>query len=201
MCELKTCKTCNKEFPATTEFFHYRNDIGKLQPRCRKCLNKSKCSGKLEAKRVKIKKELETGKLKCKTCGEPKALDEFRVHKESLSGRGSSCKQCESKKSREEYGSDILKSREYSVCKSFNITPVQYRMFMDVNNCQLCGREFKPISESYRTNRNIDHCHETGKIRGVLCNGCNVALGNLGDTVEGLEKAITYLKNNNYGKL
>jgi len=40
----------------------------------------------------------------------------------------------------------------------------------------------------------VDHCHETGRIRGVLCHGCNTGIGLLKDKTEVLEKAIKYLK-------
>ena len=39
-----------------------------------------------------------------------------------------------------------------------------------------------------------DHDHVTGEFRGWICYGCNTGLGKLGDTIEGLEKAIAYLK-------
>ncbi len=40
----------------------------------------------------------------------------------------------------------------------------------------------------------LDHCKVTGKFRGWLCNGCNTAIGRLGDDVAGLERAIFYLR-------
>jgi hypothetical protein len=40
----------------------------------------------------------------------------------------------------------------------------------------------------------VDHDHETGKIRGVLCNACNLAIGKLGDTLEGVLRAVKYLQ-------
>ena len=40
----------------------------------------------------------------------------------------------------------------------------------------------------------VDHCHETGKIRGLLCSNCNKGIGLLNDSVEILEAAIEYLK-------
>ena len=43
----------------------------------------------------------------------------------------------------------------------------------------------------------IDHDHETGKLRGVLCNNCNTGMGKLGDSVEGLRRAIDYLSRGN----
>jgi hypothetical protein len=52
--------------------------------------------------------------------------------------------------------------------------------------CDLCGRT--------KTKLFFDHCHKTKKFRGWLCNTCNAGIGKLGDNVEGLEKAINYLK-------
>lgn len=40
----------------------------------------------------------------------------------------------------------------------------------------------------------VDHDHITGKIRGLLCNSCNVGLGCFEDSIEYLESAIEYLK-------
>jgi hypothetical protein len=39
----------------------------------------------------------------------------------------------------------------------------------------------------------VDHCHETGKIRGLLCHNCNVAIGHLGDNLSTMQNAISYL--------
>lgn len=40
----------------------------------------------------------------------------------------------------------------------------------------------------------VDHCHVTGSVRGLLCTTCNTAIGKLGDNVDGLLKAVAYLK-------
>lgn len=40
----------------------------------------------------------------------------------------------------------------------------------------------------------LDHCHETDIFRGWLCFKCNAGIGNLGDDVEGLENALSYLR-------
>jgi len=40
----------------------------------------------------------------------------------------------------------------------------------------------------------LDHCHDTDVFRGWLCHRCNVGIGFLGDTLEGLNKAIAYLE-------
>ncbi|MCI4340485.1 MAG: endonuclease VII domain-containing protein [Thermoplasmata archaeon] len=49
----------------------------------------------------------------------------------------------------------------------------------------MCRREKKLV---------VDHDHKTEKVRGLLCAGCNGSLGKLGDDVEGLERAIAYLR-------
>lgn len=40
----------------------------------------------------------------------------------------------------------------------------------------------------------IDHCHKSGKIRGLLCNTCNMAIGKLKDNIEILTRAIKYIQ-------
>ena len=40
----------------------------------------------------------------------------------------------------------------------------------------------------------LDHCHITGKFRGWLCGKCNMGIGALGDSIQGLQRAIEYLK-------
>lgn len=57
--------------------------------------------------------------------------------------------------------------------------------------CAICA---KPI-DAMRRRMNVDHDHKTGKVRGILCSGCNTGLGHLGDNVEGLKRALYYLEN------
>jgi len=61
--------------------------------------------------------------------------------------------------------------------------------------CGICERtvlwEFE--GKGNRDRLCVDHCHETGEVRGILCWSCNAGLGKLGDTVEALERAIRYL--------
>lgn len=59
------------------------------------------------------------------------------------------------------------------------------------NKCALCGKPYLGLA---RRDIHIDHCHETGKIRGLLCLGCNTGLGMLGDNEAGLLKALEYIR-------
>ena len=43
----------------------------------------------------------------------------------------------------------------------------------------------------------VDHCHTTGKVRGLLCNSCNVALGNLNDDYQRILNAAEYIRKAN----
>ncbi len=55
--------------------------------------------------------------------------------------------------------------------------------------CHCCG--------VIMTRPHFDHCHETNQYRGWLCSNCNVGIGKLGDNIEGLLRAVDYLKRAN----
>jgi hypothetical protein len=60
--------------------------------------------------------------------------------------------------------------------------------------CAICGRNLPPPGEQWGKNdEHIDHDHKTGRVRGVLCGGCNTALGKLGDNADGLGRALHYV--------
>ena len=54
--------------------------------------------------------------------------------------------------------------------------------------CECCNRKLEAGKKTH-----LDHCHSTGKFRGWLCNRCNLGIGALGDSVEGLQQALAYL--------
>lgn len=61
--------------------------------------------------------------------------------------------------------------------------------------CAICGREERRIGRGGEIARlAIDHCHISGKIRGLLCHACNVALGSFEDNIEIIKSAIQYLE-------
>ena len=56
--------------------------------------------------------------------------------------------------------------------------------------CDCCGT----TAPGGRYGWNLDHDHATGGVRGVLCQNCNTAIGKLGDTLEGVLRAVKYLQ-------
>jgi hypothetical protein len=57
-------------------------------------------------------------------------------------------------------------------------------------HCALCDRTPTQYANGVL---HVDHCHDTMKVRGVLCPGCNTSLGHLGDDIPGLVRALAYL--------
>jgi hypothetical protein len=62
--------------------------------------------------------------------------------------------------------------------------------------CQVCKKELVFRAARHRDKPVVDHCHQTGRVRGILCNPCNTALGLLGDSADNLQRGIEYLKEN-----
>jgi len=62
--------------------------------------------------------------------------------------------------------------------------------------CSICGKPETVLSRNrdWVKELSVDHCHETGKIRGLLCHSCNTGLGSFKDSVALMKAAITYLE-------
>ncbi|MET9385308.1 endonuclease VII domain-containing protein [Streptomyces sp. NPDC002928] len=63
------------------------------------------------------------------------------------------------------------------------------------NRCMICGNEETAVDGKGNVKTlSVDHCHETGRIRGLLCNTCNRAIGLLRDSPTLLREAAKYLE-------
>lgn len=78
--------------------------------------------------------------------------------------------------------------------RQYGITEHDWYIMLDQQKgvCAICGG---PPREGQRLC--IDHCHTTGRVRGLLCHRCNLAIGMLDDTPGRLDKAAEYLRDNN----
>lgn len=81
---------------------------------------------------------------------------------------------------------------KHNLKKQYGITPEDYDAMYEAQKgcCAICFTH--QVSMNYRLH--VDHCHKTGKVRGLLCKNCNLALGNFQDSVKLLARAIEYLE-------
>lgn len=143
----------------------------------------------------------------CPTCQKHKPRNSFHKNRSRYDGLNAQCKECRNTIARSRMDYRPMKrqhSRRYwkknSVqltlkrrCRVFGLTTEQLSNLLTAQNntCAICSREPDPLKRSSLLA--IDHDHETGNVRGLLCISCNAALGMLGDNIEGLERALSYL--------
>lgn len=88
--------------------------------------------------------------------------------------------------------------RHRSIQRRYGMTPEEWEALVKKHKgcCAICGgKETSWESKTgSRKNLAVDHCHKTGKIRGLLCWRCNSTLGKIEDSIPLLEKMILYLR-------
>jgi hypothetical protein len=60
--------------------------------------------------------------------------------------------------------------------------------------CAICKKPGFKMLDTHMSGVNLDHCHKTGKVRGLLCHNCNRGLGLFQDNVDYLQSAVYYLR-------
>lgn len=97
--------------------------------------------------------------------------------------------------SKRKYQNNKPKHRNWELKRLFGITLEDYnKMLLEQNEvCAICNQ--KEMNKKYRT-LSVDHCHKTGKVRGLLCSNCNLGIGNMKDNINNLKNAINYLEKN-----
>ena len=113
----------------------------------------------------------------CRICGTEKPLEDFYYRKDSGRHRRE-CKDC---------------TKELTQYRNTGWTQDDYdRAFIQQKGkCAICG---STLNSSRYTKLAVDHCHKTGKLRGLLCTNCNTAIGLLKESPERLRSAIQYLE-------
>jgi len=88
------------------------------------------------------------------------------------------------------------KNREVYYKKRYGITLMQYNQLLTIQNntCAICKIAETEIKHGRNTYLAVDHCHISGKVRGLLCYKCNSLLGFVNDKIETLKNAIKYLE-------
>lgn len=144
-------------------------------------------------------------KKRCSHCKEIKSSEDFNKNRSQFGGLHNLCKLCQnnsslkyrnSKKGKEKkrnyYQRTKHKALEQSLIRHYGITRKEYDEMRIKQDC-LCAICGKHESESNK-GLHVDHCHDTQKVRGLLCNSCNLAIGMLKHNSTILYKAIEYLR-------
>lgn len=125
--------------------------------------------------------------IKCKIL---KAHEEFHKRTRSKDGLQRWCKLCTARYKAAYHKAHPEKQRTINLRRNYALSTIDYIAMVAAQYgcCKICG--VKPNRPLY-----VDHCHKTGVIRGLLCNGCNVHLSLL-EKPDLLKKAYAYLTAN-----
>lgn len=157
----------------------------------------------------------------CRICGETKPLDDFYRMKGMRDGHRNECKACHLAQRKLRYDSPAAVERvqrwrdanadryaayrrEYAARperkramrdayyrRTFGISADEFDVLLEAQGgcCAICRKRPERAASLH-----LDHCHDTGAIRGILCGRCNQGLGLFGDDVGMLDAAVRYLR-------
>ncbi len=150
----------------------------------------------------------------CPQCHVTKPFDKFYRRKGAKDGRAPWCADCSGASRREWYAIPENRARvkenarQYSIKnrpkefarnlkRMYGLTVDDYHSLLLRHSfrCGICRVKFdkpKPLRP------HVDHCHDTGKVRGLLCSNCNIAIGLLNDRVDVIQKAAEYVSSGGF---
>jgi hypothetical protein len=148
-----------------------------LQAYCRECSAEyHRQRQEAMGKTVRVKGPVPRGHKRCPQCGEVKPHDEWEPDMSSSDGWASYCHECRAERNRVSY-----------FRRKYGLTPEE-RDEMIASQIGACVISLAAPAV------HVDHCHSTGKVRGVLCFNCNSAIGLLGDDPDTVRRAAAYLE-------
>jgi len=142
-------------------------------------------------------KDFSDGSYDCSVCKVRKPLEDFPPAKNTLSKRHGRCRECKRSGERQYQKTKKYLSRrttwEWNNHGIIDMTRERFEELFELQEgkCAICGTLENILNRAMC----VDHDHETGLARGLLCTKCNVALGYFGDNLEIIERAINYMKN------
>lgn len=178
--EVKCCSRCKESKPRAA-FASNKAARDELQAYCRECWAEYHQARQLaKGKNVRPRVVTPEGHKFCRSCGEVKPHSEWHRNATASDGLSTSCKACRASKGRAGH----LK-RQYGITEAERDEMIASQ----VGLCVICLKA--PAVH-------VDHCHETGRVRGVLCFNCNSAIGKLGDDPDAVRRAAAYLEGSSW---
>ncbi|MET9255914.1 endonuclease VII domain-containing protein [Streptomyces sp. NPDC003717] len=176
----KECGKCGRELPPAS-FARDRNRRDGLQVHCRECVaeysaahyrRRREAMGKTVRERVDVPE----GHKLCRTCGQVKPHSEWHRNATASDGLATRCKACKA-----------VQGRRGHLKRQYGLTEDEREALVSAQRgvCCICLAA-SPV--------HVDHCHETGRVRGVLCFSCNAALGQFKDQPEAIRRAAAYVE-------
>lgn len=137
----------------------------------------------------------------CRRCNKFKPVSEFWGNKENRDGMQHSCKPCAkarvySYRTTTQGHIRTAVARRKSHLSKFRLTEQDYEdmLFKQDGRCALCRRPETLRMRGKLRRLAVDHCHKSGKVRGLLCCDCNQGIGKLRDDPKLLRKAADYIE-------
>jgi len=154
----------------------------------------------------------------CTVCKQELPVTAYRIRTRKIPRPRSQCKACEAEKQRERHKktpNEILNRKRRAWerknpekhklqqwrrrCRAAGIIEEDIPLVLDrlkeKKECDICGEGVDNLGGKNKDTLTIDHDHNTGAFRGLLCNRCNLGIGHFQDCTGNLERAIQYLKN------
>lgn len=128
----------------------------------------------------------------CSKCGISQPLKFFPKNKGCKNGIRSVCKLCvnEYRKKWWRNGGGRERQRDTNLKRAYGIDSSEWQRLFELQKgqCASCGRHQSEMSKSLH----VDHCHRSGKIRSLLCDKCNRALGIMDENAVAIKKLSEY---------
>ncbi len=186
----KTCTKCGRMRPID-DFYRNASSRDGRQSRCKDCHREAvrRYRAKLAEQNEENPPDLDALK-ECGRCEEAKPGREFHRNRSTTDGLHWVCAECNQHPPDRKVAYDAEKERERHYADYGLTLDDLQQMFEDQDGrCAICDTPFDDDLVPH-----VDHCHETGRVRGLLCIRCNTGIGLLGDNEDRLAEAIRYLR-------
>lgn len=129
----------------------------------------------------------------CTGCQKLLPFTSFNKRNDTLIGFTSRCKSCVADAQKVRYVGNKNVWRDGAYKRDFGISLNEYEALLNSQNgsCSICKSPETGLNTNHFA---VDHDHESGRVRGLLCSGCNLGLGKFKDDPKLLRRAVEYLE-------